>query len=86
MLFRVRISGGSGTTFCRFGSSFGVPFGDHFGYFWGTVFASIFGGFPGLSKSQGRPKVEADLGGIWGPVTGLHQQDKQIYRWKSADL
>ena len=54
--------------------------------FWGTFFSSIFGGFPGLSKSQSRAGVEGDLRGIWGPVTGLHQQDKQIYRWKSADL
>ena len=77
---------GSGTTFCRFWISFGVAFGDHFGYFWGTVFASIFGGFPGLSKSQRTLGGGGDLGGIWGPETGLHQQDKQIYRWKSADL
>ena len=77
---------GSGTTFWRFGLSFGVPFGDHFGHFWGTVFASIFGGFPGLSKSQSSPGGGGDLGGSWGPVTGLNQQDKQIYRWKSAGL
>ena len=63
-----------------------MPFGHHFGDFWGTVFALIFGGFQGLSKSQGRAGVEGDLGGSWGPETGLHQQDKQIYRWKSADL
>ena len=75
----------SGARFCDLGSV-GVPFGDNFGHFWGTVLGSIFGGFPGLSKSQGRAGVEGDLGGIWGPVTGLHQQDKQIYRWKSADL
>ena len=56
------------------------------GHFWGTIFASIFGGFPGLSKSQRRAGGGGDLGGIWGPETGLHQQDKQIYRWKSADL
>ena len=65
---------------------FGVPFGCHFGHFWCTVFGSIFGGFPGLSKSQGQVGVGGDLCGIWGPETGLHQQDKQIYRWKSADL
>ena len=69
-----------------FGSLFGVAFGDHFGYFWGTVFASIFGGFPGLSKGQGRAGGGVDLVGIWGPETGLHQQDKPIYGWKSADL
>ena len=77
---------GSGTTFRRFGLSFGVPFGAHFGHFWSTVFASIFRGFPGTSKISSSPGVGGDLGGIWGPETGLHQQDKQIYRWKSADL
>ena len=46
----------------------------------------IFRGSPGFSQSQSRPKVEGDLGGIWGPVTGLHQQDKQIYRCKEVDL
>ena len=66
--------------------SFGVPFGDHFGHFWGTVFALIFGGFPGLARISSRAGGEGDLRGFWGPETGLHQQDKQIYRWKSADL
>ena len=73
MFFRVRILEGSGTTFWRFWLSFGVRFGDHFGYFWGTVFASIFRGFPGFSKSQSRSGGGGDLGGIWGPETGLHQ-------------
>ena len=77
---------GSGLTFWRFWTSFGDPFEDHFGHFWGTVLGSIFGGFPELSQSQRTPGGEGDLVGIWGPETGLHQQDKQIYRWKSADL
>lgn len=72
--------------FWWFWLTFGVPFGDHFGHFWGTVFASIFRGFPGLARISSQAWVEGDLRGIWGPVTGLHQQDKQIYRWKSADL
>ena len=86
MLFRVPVLGGLQDHMLVILDFFGVPFGDYFGHFWGTVFASIFGGFPGSSRSQRRAGVEADLGGIWGPVTGLHQQDKQIYRWKSADL
>ena len=77
---------GSGTTFWWFWTSLGVPVGDHFGHFWGTVFASIFGGFPGTSKISHLPGGGGDLGCIWGPETGPHQQDKQIYRWKSADL
>ena len=86
MFFRVPVLGGLQDHILVILDLFWGPFGDHFGHFRGTVFASIFGGFPGLSKSQSPAGVEGDLVGIWGPVTGLHQQDKQIYRWKSADL
>ena len=86
MLFGIPVLGGLQDHILMILDLFGVPFGDHFCHFLGTVFASIFGGFPGLSQSQGRAGGDGDLGGIWGPVTGLHQQDKQIYRWKSADL
>ena len=85
MLFRIPVLGGlqdHGPHFCDFGPllgslletilvTFGVPFLHRF--------SKVFQG-------QSRAGGGGDLGGIWGPVTGLHQQDKQIYRWKSADL
>ncbi len=75
-----------GAHFDDFGSLLGSLLETILGPFGVPFFASIFGGFPGFSKGQSRAGVGGDLVGIWGPVTGLHQQDKQIYRWKSADL
>ena len=86
MLFRIRILGGLRDHILAILDLFWDPFWRPFWSLLGTVFGSIFGGFPGLSRGQSTLGVEADLGGIWGPETGLHQQDKQIYRWKSADL
>ncbi len=86
MLFRIPVLGGLQDHILVILELFWGPFGDHFGHFWGTVFALIFGGFPGLAGISSRAGGGGDLRGIWGPVTGLNQQDKQIYRWKSADL
>ena len=73
----------------RLGRALGAHFED-FGSLLGSLLETILNTF-GVPFSHQfsedfQPWGGGDLGGIWGPETGLHQQDKQIYRWKSADL
>ena len=85
-VFRVPVLGGLQHDILMMLAFFWGIFWRPFGALWGYLFAPILKEFQGPLKSQGWPKVESDLVGIWGPETGLHQHDKQIYRWKSADL
>ena len=80
---------------------FGVAFGIHFGNA-GSLLGSLLEtilvtfGVPVLHRFlegfQDSPKVKDRLGWVviyvvsGVQLTGLHQQDKQIYRWKPADL
>ena len=86
MLFRVPVSGGLRDHILVildfFWGVFWRPFGALLGYHFWIDFRRISGA---LHKSKYTWRW-GDLRGIWGPVTGLNQQDKQIYRWKSADL
>ena len=87
MLFRVPVLGGLQDHILMILDLFSGPFLETILVTFGAPFLHNFSeGLQEAQKISSSPRVGGDLVGIWGPVTGLHQQDKQIYRWKSADL